>query len=207
MQSMHWIRTLAGLGIVVFFLSACGGGTGPQPDLDEVLNRTIHALKRYEAYMEEKGVSQASEENMQQLALFLSGTLNVDPKFYPAPIGVTLLADGSFEGYKDSNGDNSKGIGESRIFTLEIDSENNRIICTDYTGQARSSGLGLGLLGGMLIGNLLNRQQSSGIRPGSFNNRKISSREEYRNSFNNSTRSSGSSARSGARSGGPSRGK
>jgi len=81
-------------------------------------------------------------------------------------IGVARGRDGSLMAFQDKNKngqwDQDSG-NEGAIFMIEIDGQNSRIIATSRIGEVNQAGFsGSGLLAGMLIGNMLNRQSSAG---------------------------------------------
>ena len=133
---------------------------------------------------------------MSQLTSFLQHVMNLKPAFYKSKIAMNLEKDASYAGYDDSNANGKIDAGEKKIFKIEIDQVNNRILATDTFGTATSHSFsGTGLLAGLLIGSLLNRQRAAGVNPNSFNNRKVTPASKY------------ASSRSKARSGGVFRGK
>ena len=162
-------------------------------DLRPVLDRTAAVFEHLDKQIEGDA---ATDEQMSQVTDILEETLNRPPKIYDAPIGVNLLEDATFEGYRDENGDSNKDSGDKRIFTIEIDAENQRLIATDESGRGTDlRGAAMGFLAGAIIGNLLGRQRAAGIGRGHFNNRNVQPRSSY------------SRARSSARSGSFSSGK
>ncbi|MEJ2609453.1 MAG: hypothetical protein P8179_05035 [Candidatus Thiodiazotropha sp.] len=191
MKRVKYIVSAAALTIL---LSACGGSPTESADLNAVLDRTLTALESYQVHLSENNVTEVSDQEMPTLLENLHDSYNAEPKFYGAPIGVALKEDASFDGFKDSNSNNIKDSGESTIFTVEIDSENQRLIATDETGTSTFRGAATGFLAGALIGHLLSRQMGAGIKPGAFNNRKVSSPASY-SSARAASRSGGSSSR------------
>ena len=165
-----------------------------KPDLRHVLHRSASALVNFDNYLKKNNIEKATDQHMAQLTTYMQKAMNLNPRFYPeALIAMKLKKDAKFEGYKDDNKNGKVDEKEKLIFTVEVDSANKRLIATDYSGQSVGRGLtgvATGLLAGALIGNLLGRQQSAGIKPGSFNNRKVTSSSSY------------ARARSRARSGG-----
>ena len=190
MKRVMHVFSAAALSVL---LSACGGSP-ESADLNAVLDRTLNGLDRYNTYLTETNVTDVSDEQMPQLIDSLYESYNAEPKFYSAPIGVALKEDASFDGFKDDNSNNVKDSGEATIFTVEIDSANQRLIATDETGTSTFRGAATGFLAGALIGHLLSRQSAAGIKPGAFNNRKVASPESYR-SARSAARSGGSSSR------------
>lgn len=168
-------------------------------DLGQVLDRTVWALEKYDAYLTENNVTEMDEAEYGQLTFFMTEVMNTEPQFYQSTLGVSMQADASFLGFADANGNALQDEGEGKVFTVEIDSENNRLIATDVAGASSHYGFsGTGLLAGMMIGNMLSRQSAAGVKPGSFNNRQTVNRANYK---------APSSARMRSRSGGLSVGK
>ncbi len=193
------------MGVSSFVLAACTQSE-PGPDLSKVVERTETAMTEYQAFLEQNGITEAGVDELQQFETVLVENINGSPRFYGSAIGVDVAEDGSVDGFKDTNANNEKDFGDNDLFKIEIDSANGRMIVTDLT-TGSSTGFpfmsaGAGFLAGALLGNLLGRQRSAGIQPGSFNNRSVQSPSQYANQ-----RATSSQARSRARSGGPSRGK
>ena len=190
-------------GFAILGLAACGG-TPQTADLGQVLDRTEFTLTEYENYLssaaaEGTSPTEATDEQMAEFAGFLTDVMNSQPTFYDQPIGMEIKEDAVFQGFVDKNMNRVQDSGEKNIFTVEIDSENMRLIATDETGEASHKGFsGSGLLAGLVIGRLLSRQSAAGIRPGSFNNRTTTARSAYQ---------AKPSARSRVRSGGSRAGK
>lgn len=196
------LKTIIIVGVLAFIgynFFMGGSSTSQSADLGQVLDRTVFALDKYDAYLKENDVKEAGEKQFDQLTGFMGNVMNQEPRFYDENIGVSLRKDATFEGYTDSNGNRVKDADESEVFTVEIDSENKRLIATDTSGNASDVGFsGTGFLAGALIGGLLARQLGGGVKPGSFNDRKTTPRNSYK---------APASARSRARSGGLGKGK
>ncbi|WP_039018544.1 hypothetical protein [Halocynthiibacter namhaensis] len=187
------IKTLAVIGAAGIFLLGCK--SEQTADLGQVLDRTEFVLSNYQEYLGTTGAEEVSDEQMAEFTEYYTSVLNADPRFYDKTLGLDVQADATFLGYADANANGVQDEGEGKVFTVEIDEENNRLIATDVAGN--SSGLrfsGTGFLTGMLLGNLLSRQRGAGISKGSFNNRSVTPRSSYR-------------APSSARAGGPRAGK
>ncbi|MGH1331712.1 MAG: hypothetical protein ACRBBK_12585 [Paracoccaceae bacterium] len=153
----------------------------PRADLGAILDRTEYALNTYQNYLGENEVAEVTDENMAEFSGFLTQVLNSEPPVYPKTIGMNVQADATFLGFADANADGIQNDGEGKVFTVEIDEENGRLIATDIAGN--SSGLrfsGTGFLTGMLLGNLIGRQRGAGISASSFNNRSVTPRSSYR---------------------------
>ena len=198
---MRNIQLIVVVAVVAFLgYSFLGGSSGPQSaDLGQVLDRTVFAMERYDGYLKENNVNEVGDKELEVLTAFMGEVMNSDPKFYDQPIGIALQKDASFLGFADANANKVQDSGEDKIFTVEIDSENKRLIATDTTGAGAHYGFsGAGFLAGALIGSMLSRQSAAGVKPGAFNNRTTTARSSYK---------APSSARSRARSGGLGRGK
>lgn len=192
---MRSLVTLVAVLSLVVNLAACGSST-TGPDLNQVLKRTVAAIAALEKNLKEKNIEKIEPQHMSQLTAFLQHVMNLQPAFYKSQIAMNLEKDASYSGYNDSNANGKVDADEKKIFKIEIDQVNNRIIATDTSGTATSHSFsGTGLLAGLLIGSLLNRQRAAGVNPNSFNNRKVTPASKY------------TSSRSKARSGGVFRGK
>lgn len=182
---------IAGFVAYSVFLGDRGEQTA---DLGQVLDRTEFALVNYQGFLSENEVAEPSEEQVKEFTLFYTAVLNADPRFYDKPLGLSVQQDASFLGYADANGNGVQDNDEGKVFTVEIDEENKRLIATDVAGN--STGLrfsGTGFLAGALMGHFLSRQRAAGVSKGAFNNRTVGNRASYK---------APASARSGARSGG-----
>lgn len=176
----------------LFLLNGCSQSV-PSADLDRVLDIAQDTLYRFE-----NSPSNTRDENaLAGFASELEQNFNsAQPPAHPAPIGINLLDDGSMEGYMDSSGNRQKESDEPRLFLVEIDSEQERLVATDANETVRESHFsGTGLLAGYLIGSMLGRQRSAGVSSKSISGKKAVSKSAY------------SSARSRAGSGSHSSGK
>ena len=194
LQNIKGIAIVAVLGFVGYsiFLAPKSEQTA---DLGQVLDRTEYVLTEYQGYMGENGIDSVGDEEMAQFTAFYTDILNAEPKFYDETLGLEVMEDATFLGFADANANGIQDESEGKVFTVEIDEENNRLIATDMAGN--SSGLrfsGAGFLAGALMGNLLGRQRAAGVTKGSFNNRNVTPRSNYR-------------APASSRSGGPRSGK
>lgn len=191
------IKQYLGIGavLVVGYFFLFGGEQGEQTaDLGQVLDRTEYVMLNYQSYLDENSIDTMGESQIQEFTQFYQAVLNADPRFYDKTLGLTAQSDGSFLGYADSNSNGYQDNDEGKVFTVEIDEENRRLIATDMAGE--SAGLrfsGTGFLAGALLGHFLTKQRSAGISKGSFNNRTVANRASYK---------APSSARSRSRSGG-----
>ena len=86
---------------------------------------------------------------------------------------VYIRDDGAIEGFRDVNKDGTRQKAtEAQLFWLEIDAPRKRVIVSQKIGgQAyrrpyRTSGLGMGLMGGYILGRMMGRQRGYYSRPG-----------------------------------------
>lgn len=185
---------LIAIAVVGYFFFFGDGGGEQTADLGQVLDRTEFTLVQYDMYLQETGVQEVAADQIDEFVVAYRDVLNYEPRFYDQPIGVSVLDDGSFLGFADANGNTVQDSDEGRVFTVEIDEENNRLIATDVAGN--STGLrfsGTGFVAGALLGHFLGKQRAAGIPRNGFANRSVTDRASYR---------APSSARTGARSGG-----
>ncbi|MHA6264580.1 hypothetical protein ACXYMO_15360 [Arenibacterium sp. CAU 1754] len=193
LRKIQGLVVLAVIGYVIYGVVL--GDRGEQTaDLGQVLDRTEYALVNYQGFLSENEVTAPSDDQIKEFTLFYTAVLNADPKFYDKPLGLNVQQDASFLGYADTNGNGTQDNDEGKVFTVEIDEENNRLIATDVAGN--STGLrfsGTGFLAGALLGHFIGKQRAAGVSRGSFANRNVTSRSAYK---------APSSARSRARSGG-----
>ena len=187
---------LASLGlsiIATLFIVGCGTSSQVPPDLDKILDITSNTLLEFQ----DNEAELKEEEAMKAFVAQLEQNLNSsNPVVHQGTIGIQLKEDGSLLGYDNPNNNEIKDSGESELFTIEIDSEKNRLIATDISGTSRDHHFsGTGLLAGLLIGHLLSRQRAAGVNPKSLANKTVTPKSSYQN------------ARSRAGSGSHSRGK
>ena len=188
------IYGVIGIAVIGFMFSS-NNSSKPKIDLTQVLNRSTVALEKYDQYLKKNNVEKATNEHLDQLNGFMQKVMNTEPRFHPKPIATKLGKDAKFTGVEDANSNGAADDGEKQLFTVEVDAQNKRIIATDSSGTGTYRGFsGSGFLAGALIGAMLGRQRSAGVKPGSFANRKLTSPTSY-----SSTRAQ---ARSRARSGG-----
>lgn len=143
------------------------------------------------------------------LALF-AAELNA-AKLVSTSVGVQMRSDGAIEGFEDKNRNTSRDAGERKLFDIEVDEENKRIVASTTVGgetyrRPRRFGMG-GFFMGYMVARMIGGQRSfyrGRARP-RFG--RMSSRGYHRaaSSRARSRRSSSRSSR-GARSRGGSRG-
>lgn len=164
------------------FLAACSAASTPKgPDLGSVLDRTVMALEFAEAEFEKPEAPTEADMKVKEFTGLMHQAMNLDPRFYGKPVGVKLREDAAFVGFADANGNNVMDAGDKDIFTVELDSERNRIIATDIaSGEGTFRVSGTGLLVGYMAGRLLGRQRGAGVKPSSFAGRNVKSTADYR---------------------------
>ncbi|MGE0312811.1 MAG: hypothetical protein AB7P21_14465 [Lautropia sp.] len=138
----------------------------PSPDLDRVLDVTMSTLTATNPRV----TRTSADGEASRLARRLSADMkSATPPVYPGRLAVVLKDDGSFQGFEDKNANEVQDAGERRLFTVEIDAERGRLIATDESNTVRDHPFSsAGLLTGMLVGNLLNRQKAAGVAPASL---------------------------------------
>ncbi|MGH1351002.1 MAG: hypothetical protein ACRBBN_09360 [Methyloligellaceae bacterium] len=171
-------------------------GSSAKPDLREALKRAEAALVKFDKYLKENSIEKAEEKHMTQLASDMQTEMNKDPRFYKESlIAMKLLKDAKFEGFKDDNKNGVADSGEKKLFSIEVDAGNKRLIGTGPSGSSYGhglSGLATGFLAGALISNLMGRQSSAGITQNSFNQRRVAPASSFRQSSPRARSSSGS---------------
>lgn len=187
---------LIGLAVAGFLgYQAYDKAANPQTaDLGQVLDRTEFAIETFEEYAAANTDStELTDSQVDDFGVHLANVMNTEPRFYDDFIGMKVQDDAVFLGFKDSNANGSQDSGEKKVFSVEIDSENYRLIATDETGETVGHRFsGTGIMTGLLIGSMLNRQRNAGITPGSFNNRNVTPRSNYKPSARTRTRTGGS---------------
>lgn len=207
---------------LALLLPGCGGGT-LSIDVKQVLIRTLDSFEKFDEYMKQYEYTAMTPELFAQFKIWLDNELNRSPTLHAGRITTRINADASIAGFADSNANGKVDAAEPRLFKIEIDIDNRRLIATAEGGSSygyhpRPGGF----IGGYLVSNLAGQQRQAGIRYGHFSNRTVhssgitrpdptktaahatSSRRTYRSS--SGTRPY-SSARSRTRSGGLAGGK
>ena len=195
LQNIKIIGAIAVVGFIGYAALTSGSRSEQTADLGQVLDRTEYVLNTYQNHLGESGITDVTKEQMAEFTGFYTEVLNSEPRFYEKTLGLEVMPDATFLGFADANTNGVQDTDEGKVFTVEIDEANNRLIATDLAGN--ESGLqfsGTGFLAGALIGSLISRQRGAGKTAASFNNRNPTPRSNYR-------------APSSARSGGPRSGK
>ncbi len=132
--------------------------------------------------------------------------LNAKPTFHKTMIVTQMAKDASIIGFGDLNKNGKVDLDEPKLFKIEMDPDNDRVIVTSASGgqaTGRTMGCSGGFFAGVMIGSLLNRQGSAGIKRGHFDSRRVANAPiAARKVASRGGRTGGSRARSGARSGG-----
>lgn len=164
-------------------------------DLGHVLDVFVDSMDNFQSSAADSNATEASDSVMQEFTVFTQDKLN-NPSFTSQPVGLELKADGMFEGFEDKNSNSTRDSGEETSFTVEIDTENSRLIATDMSGESAGARFSAGgFLAGMILGNLLSRQRKAGIKPSSFSKRNVQSRNAYSNARSRSFSGSHSSGK------------
>jgi len=128
-----------------------------------------------------------------------------------SPIGVMMSADGSIAGFTDPNKNMTKDAGEKKLFAVQIDAEQNRLIASDtndYHRDHRHRPRMGGLFTGYMLGSMLGRQNNyytSRPKP-KFDSMKMSPKNYHSNAVTAARAKAGSTSSRSARSRGGSRG-
>jgi len=194
-------------------LTACSNQQGPStPNYDRIMYRTVEMIKAYDQILKIDNIEAADDDMLTTLTNDIFVYINQKPLSHKNPIGLNLQPDASFLGFEDMNANNIKEAEDRRMFTMEIDIENNQLVLTDETGahhgyHAGRSGFFFGAIGR----GFGNRQSGAGVKPGRFSNVTMASTKTHvppkTTASGSGVRKSGSSARSRARSGGVRAGK
>ena len=206
---MKFVTKTASVILLSTILTACSGGGGtPGVDVSKVLGRVSSALTAFQNKLKAEGVTKPTDVHLKQLAQRMANAMNNKPAIHTTPVGVHLLKEFSFEGFADANKNNVRDSGEAKLFKVEVDYENNRLIGSGVSERGGFTGMGLagGMLAGMLMGRLMGGQRGAGVKSNSFNKRSVQSRSSY-SQKRSSAAAKRSSAKSRANSGGRFRGK
>ncbi len=208
---MRKLATLTSLVLSCAVLTACGGPPpGTQPiNLSSVMDRIVATVEKFDAYLRRYEYKSVDEAMFRQFAQTIQDDLNHKPRIHSSLIATQFRKNGALTGYGDLNGNGRPDDQEPKLFTLEFDPDNNRIILTgaaygETTGHAMSRKRGF--FAGVFIGSLMSRQRTAGIRPGHFTSRNVPNAPVAKPKVAKAA-AGGSSARSRARSGGVRAGK
>ena len=107
-------------------------------------------------------------------------------------------------GYGDLNKNGKVDLEEPKLFKIELDADNDRIIVTSAahgyaTGHAM--GRGGGFFTGVMVGSLMNRQRAAGVKRGHFNDRRVANAPITRKVAQRSPRARGRARSGGIRAG------
>jgi hypothetical protein len=190
-------------------LAGCGAASGTAPvNIQEVLERTVKTLVSFDAYLRRYDYKHVDQAMFDQFGRTIQHDLNAAPRFHPTKIVTLIQQDASIMGYGDVNDNGRVEAGEPKLFKIELDTDNDRVIITSAAhGHATGRTMGRsGFFTGVMVGSLMNRQSSAGIKRGHFDGRQVANapvtRKVARASARPRVASRGSSARSRARSGG-----
>ncbi len=185
--------------VPLLLFHGCGANQQELVDLDRVLDITMATLDSLNGTQIE-GISTDSLEaittenqNPQLDSLFLAtyGENLNRAQLISDPIRPALEEDGSINGYND--------VTNQKLFSIEIDSESNRLIATDVQNSYRREShfpFG-GMFMGYMLGSMLGRQRAAGISPSKYSNMKMNKKGYHKTA---STKSAKSSARTSSRS-------
>ena len=159
-------------------LTACGGAVpGTKPvDAAAVLKRVVATAEHFDAYLRRYEYKTVDDPMFTQLSETIERELNLAPAIHPTRITTQIRKDASIAGYGDLNGNGIADHEEPKLFTIEFDPDNNRIIVTAAAyGQSLAQVLSgrTGLFAGVFLPSLMARQRQAGIQPGQFNSRKV----------------------------------
>ncbi len=145
-------------------LTGCGMQSAPEPrvDLDRVMTIAGETMNSFDARA--TGVSESNA--MGEFSVLLGYDLNdAQPPLFDGQIGVAAQEDGSLMGFNDADGNTTQESGEDELFKVEVDTENNRLLASSE-GAVQERGFSMGgLFMGMMLGNMLSRQRTSGVNP------------------------------------------
>ena len=212
-------------GMAVLLMVAtvgCGSTNVEVVDLNKVLDVFGDTLTELDGKHSDKGeaevevVDEASEKAEFQKEFVDLYTTNLNKaKLVSGSIGVVMAPSGDIEGFKDKNSDMKKDAGEKKLFSIQIDEENSRVVATDDTYyRDHSYNRRSGFFTGYLIGSMMGRNRSyySGSRMGSkpnFTGKTMSPKNYHQGAVSKAksrakakSRSSSSRSRSGSRSSG-----
>jgi len=153
-------------GVYFYSNSNTSGYVEDDIDLNAVLDITVDTIYSYEDKMKVQG-----EESVDPDAAFVGFTeelgINLNhaqPAIYTGQIGISPQNDASVYAFDDKNANKIADEGELALFIIEIDGENSRVIASSQSGAVNDHHFsGSGILTGLLIGSMLNRQRGAGV--------------------------------------------
>lgn len=200
-------RLVASVALVAL-LAGCGDGVSSRT-IKAALQRAVDVLQKYDSYMQTYNYKSLPPAMEKQLAVWMNKAMNETPPVYSKPIVTRVNRDASIDAFADDNANGHIDAGEPRLFRIEIDAVNGRILATaeggsTYAHRPRSSGF----FAGLFIGSMMNRQRQAGIAPNHFTRRSvIQAGFSPASSTTRPSRRHSPTARGRARSGGIARGK
>ena len=184
-------------------LAGCGGTPSGYAsiNINKVLERITKTLVNFDAYLRRYDYKSVDKAMLEQFNTTIQHDLNAQPAFHKTKIVTRMAKDASIIGYGDLNKNGKVDQGEPKLFKIEMDLDNDRVIVTSASGgqsTGRTMSHNSGFFAGVMVGSLLYRQGNGGIKRGHFDNRRVANAPITARKL----ASRGSSARSGARSGG-----
>ncbi len=181
-----FIKTVSIVSLSLVF-TACSSNTDTKQvqtfgiDNGAVLERAQKSIISMQEVLDTEGVKKPTDTHLQELADLMTTEMNESPSLNKKHIGVRLLKDYAFEGYEDANHNDIRDSGEAKLFKVELDSDNNRLMCSGRSESSGYTGMSMGgsFFAGMLMQRFLNRQRKAGVGSGFFNKRKVQSRLNY----------------------------
>ena len=155
------VIAFVGIVLVASFMTDKGTSGASTAQLDQALGIASNTFNEFE------NTPEVNESNvMDKFTAKYNENLNAaQPPMNANPIGIIPQADGALLSFDDTNSNGVQDPGEKDLFKMEVDGEGNRLIASTE-GEARESGFsGSGLLMGMLIGNMMSRQRTTGTNP------------------------------------------
>jgi len=156
-------------------VAGCGASNTAYIDANAVLERTAKTLVNFDAYLRRYDYKSVDNAMLDQFNRTIQHDLNKQPAIHSTSIVTQTQKDASILGYGDLNNDGRVSEKEPKLFKIEFDADNNRIIITTASsgksaGRRMSSG---GFFAGVMISNVVDRQSKAGIKPGHFNGRRV----------------------------------
>lgn len=157
----YGLYAIVGVAVAGALFTGKGGSGASTAQLDQALGIASSTVKEFE------DTTDVNQSNAMEkfAAKYNTGLNSAQPPISANPIGVESQANGAILSFDDENSNGIRDEGEKDLFTMEVDSENNRLVATTE-GESRDTGFsGSGLLMGMMIGNMLSRQRATGTNP------------------------------------------